>query len=126
METKTIEEAMREIRNIQMMPDVVAERIEQLFTSITDQSYETGYRDGGNSKENDWSNLAEEYPELLLQKVADQSKREEREKVIRVIKRLPANGSVVVGAYPTSEYNRAHNDGYKQNRDRILKYLEKE
>lgn len=77
---ETIEDAVEEFRNgVQEAPDTdeyIVENLPKLLTSIADQSYETGYREGGLSKENDWSNLAEEYPELLLQKVADQSKKE--------------------------------------------------
>jgi hypothetical protein len=49
--------------------------------------------------------------------------RDRDEAIIKVIKRLPNNSSVTVAAYPQSEMWRAHNDGYKQHRDRMLKYF---
>ena len=48
----------------------------------------------------------------------------ERERIEKLVKRLPRNGCISASSVYHQEIAGAHNAGYKQNRDRILKALQ--
>lgn len=103
----------------------VEELREELRNKILD--IETAVRLTYNEKDSDQmiDKLLNHYTQTLQ---AERQKRDEmveaeRERVVRVIKKLPRNGSIAPASVYHQEIAHAHNEGYKQNRDRILKAL---